>query len=245
MRRLFQVLATVGFSNVTLVGLSAALPEVALALSQQAIVEKLTPVPVFLIVNGEGISLTASATLDGQTIEVPLVFVSPNEAQSYIQEAASQRPEFAEEARIAVTPLGEVYAQAATQLNNPNAVVYIPSAISMAQASEITNQEIIGVPLYAAVDLQSGTYLFTSENEVPIFFSLEDLRGQLTTLLTENPSLEEVIGVEVTSLENVLLNMATDDPALNQLMETVEFVPASRTLEFVRSLSQQQDSRVE
>lgn len=69
-----------------------------------------------------------------------------------------------------------------------------------------------------------------------MFFSLQDLQSQLSALVEDNPELESSLGVEVVSFEAVLDNMAADDPDLDQLLELVQFIPASQTLEYLQSL---------
>jgi hypothetical protein len=94
------------------------------------------------------------------------------------------------------------------------------------------------VPLYTAVDLEQDRYLLTSENTLPMFFSLGDLRSQLSALIENNPDVEDSIGVEVTTFETVLNNMETNDPEVNQVMELIQFVPSSETLQYLESLSE-------
>lgn len=210
----------------------------ALALSEQQILEKLERVPVFLIVNGEGQSLTASVPTDAEEVEVPIVFLNSVEAENFLERAETEGSEIAANAQIAILPLRDVYAEASTQLDNPNSLVYIPSGNSVQQASQIAEQEIQGVPLYAAVDLERDQYLLTGENTLPMFFSLSDLQSQVSALVESNPDIQDAIGVEVTTLETILGNMAADDPAIDQLLELVQFVPSSQTMQYLQSLSE-------
>ncbi|NER78051.1 MAG: hypothetical protein F6K42_00420 [Leptolyngbya sp. SIO1D8] len=213
-----------------------ALPQSALALSEEEILEKLTTVPVFLIVNGEGQSLTASVD-DGadSDVQVPIVFIHSAEAEAFLDQAEEEQSEIAAEAQIAVLPLSEVYAEASAQLDGVSSLVYIPSSESVNQASQLVEQDIQGVPLFAAVDIDNDQYLLTSNNRLPMFFSFQDLQAQLSTLIQNNPELENSIGVEVVSFEAILSNMDSEDPDLNRFLELIQFVPASQTLQYLQS----------
>lgn len=151
--------------------------------------------------------------------------------------AAEENSPIVEGAQLAVLPLNEVYSEASSQLDSPDTLVYVPSTQSVQQASQIAQQEFQGVPLYAAVDLEQGQYLLTSDNTLPMFFSLADLQSQVSVLLENNPAMEEVIGVEVTTFEGILRNMAANDPDIDDFLELVQFVPASETLQYLESLS--------
>lgn len=215
------------------------LPKSAWALTKQEIVEKLGNVPVFMIVNAQGQSLTASVEGDDSGTQVPIVFIDSAEAQAFLQQAEAEEADFAGEAQVAVLPLSEIYNEASEQLNNANSLVYVPSTESVNIASQLVNTPIQGVPLFAAVDLDNEQYLLTAENKLPMFFSIEDLQAQLTQLVASNPEVEGSLGVEVVTFESILGNMIEDDPELDQFLQLIQFVPASQTLDYLQSLTQQ------
>ena len=237
MQGIFRRLASTGLAGMAIVS-SALLAAPAWALSEQQILEKLGQIPVFLIVNPEGQSLTASVNIDEETeLEVPIVFVDSQEAESFLAEAENEGEALADDAQIAILPLSDVYAEASEQLESAESLVYVPSARSLSQATQIVDQEIQGVPLYAAVDLESNQYLLTSDNTLPMFFSLNDLQSQVSLLIEANPEVAESIGVEVTTFETILQSMSAEDAEADQLLELIRFVPSSQTLEYLRNLS--------
>lgn len=238
MQGIFHTLTSASLAGLAATSCLLAAPSSALALSEQQILEKLDGIPVFLIVNENGQSLTASVTANDQERQVPIVFINSTEAQAFIDDAESDQSELANNAKIAVLPLSDVYSEASTQLENPDSLVYVPSAESVNQASQIVNQEIQGVPLYAAVDLEQDRYLLTGDNTLPMFFSLQDLQSQVSTLVANNPDVEDSIGVEVTTFETILDNMAANDPEIDQVMELIQFVPSSQTLQYLQNLSE-------
>ncbi|MEM0981196.1 MAG: Tic22 family protein [Cyanobacteria bacterium P01_H01_bin.58] len=239
MKGMIGKLKTLGLASAAVAStLVLMLPKSALALTQQEIVEKLNNVPVFMIVNAEGQSLTASAGEDGSGIQVPIVFIDSAEAQAFLNQAEAEEAEFAEEAQVAILPLSEIYSEASEQLESANSLVYIPSTESVNVASQLVNADIQGVPLYAAVDLDNEQYLLTAENKLPMFFSIQDLQSQLTQLVASNPEVEGSLGVEVVTFESILGNMIEDDPELDQFLQLIQFVPASQTLQYLESLTQ-------
>jgi hypothetical protein len=238
MQGIFRRLASTGLTGLAIAGCALMAPDPALALSEQEILEKLESIPVFLIVNGDGQSLTASVgETEAEQVQVPLVFINSTEAENFLAAAVEEDAPIAEGAQLAVLPLNQVYSQASSQLDSPDSLVYVPSTQSVQEASQIAQQEFQGVPLYAAVNLEEGQYLLTSDNTLPMFFSLADLQSQVSALIDTNPAIEEVIGVEVTTFEGILSNMAANDPDIDEFLELVQFVPSSQTLQYLDSLS--------
>ncbi|MEM1308575.1 MAG: Tic22 family protein [Cyanobacteria bacterium P01_C01_bin.70] len=238
MQGTFRRLASTGLMSMAIAGSVLIAVNPALALTEQEILDKLAGIPVFLIVNGEGQSLTASVGAEDEQVNVPIVFIDSEEAEGFLTEAENEGSEIANDANIVVYPLGEIYAEANSQLDGLESLVYIPSAVSVQQASQIAEQDVQGVPLYAAIDLEREQYLLTGDNTLPMFFSLADLQSQVSVLVEENPAIGEAIGVEVTTLESLLVNMEADDDDRDRILELVEFVPSSETLQFIESLSE-------
>ncbi|HEY9889520.1 MAG TPA: Tic22 family protein [Candidatus Obscuribacterales bacterium] len=216
-------------------------PTAAFALPEEQILEKLTRIPVFMIVNEGGQSLTASVDVEGDDdLQVPIVFIDSDEAEAFIEDAESENAALSDDAQIVILPLSDVYAEAVSQLNDADSLVYVPSAASVSQASQILEREIQGVPLYAAVDLERDQYLLTGDDTLPMFFSLADLQTQVATLIESNPDIQDAIGVEITTFETVLDNMEANDPEIDPFLERVQFIPDSATLEYLQSLSEQE-----
>ena len=225
MQGIYQKLTSMGLAGVAAATCLLAAPSPALALTEQQILEKLNGIPVFLIVNEEGQSLTANVTSEEQELQVPIVFINSSEAEAFIENAENEQTEISDDAQIAILPLSDVYAEATEQLDGAESLVYVPSAESVNQASQIVNQEVQGVPLYAAVDLENDRYLLTGDNTLPMFFSLQDLQSQVSNLVASNPDIEDSIGVEVTTFETILGNMSADNPEVDQLMVANPPVP--------------------
>lgn len=84
MQGIFRRLASTGLTGLAIASCALMAPDPALALSEQEILEKLESVPVFLIVNGDGQSLTASVgETEEEQVQVPLVFINSIEAENF------------------------------------------------------------------------------------------------------------------------------------------------------------------
>ena len=226
MKGFLRRLMALGALGGACLGVTAAYPQAALALSEEEIIQKLFFVPVFMIVDGEGQSLTASVESDdGDEVTAPIVFVSGNSAEGFLAEATTEGAPFAADGGVELQLLGPLYFNAQAQ---DQSLAYIPTAQSVAAASSIASgTDIAGVPLFAAVNLQNGQYLLTSEQILPVYFSFADLQRNLAPLVEQNPDLQSIIGVEVLTLEGLLEGMESNNAELDQLLELVRLIPDS------------------
>lgn len=237
-------LAKLGLLGAAISGLIALSNTAAWALTEQQILDKLTEVPVFRIVDEAGNPLPTTTEVEGQeeAVQLNIVFIDVVEAQAYVEQQETEQAGFADSVTIEVVRLSDVYEETAGQPEETNSVVYVPSSQAVNAVSQFTEQTFRGVPLFAALDLESERFLPNSNNQLPMFFSLQDLRSQLATLFEENPDLRESIGFEVIPLEVVLAQMNANDPELDQFLELIEFIPSSRTLQTIRSLAETQST---
>ena len=85
MKSLVRLGAILGIVGSTLLGPSP-IGNIALALPEPQIVEKLDTVPVFTIADAQGVPVVNSVTQQGQStpISVGLIFISQRDAQSFI-----------------------------------------------------------------------------------------------------------------------------------------------------------------
>ncbi|WP_008317772.1 Tic22 family protein [Leptolyngbya sp. PCC 6406] len=236
MKGFLKQLTALGLIGGTFLGAATVNPQAVLALSDEEIVEKLSTVPVFMIVDAEGRSLTASVDSgNSQEVSVPIVFISGPSAEAFLAQAEAENAAIAETGQVAILSLGALYQEASTQLSNGQALFYVPTSESLAAASAIAEgQEFNGVPLFTAVSLENGQYLLTADGVLPVYFSLADLQASITPLFESNPELRDVIGVEVLTLEGLIQGMESNNPELDQLLELVRFVPDSATVQYLR-----------
>lgn len=239
MNGILQRLATASLIGTTLLGAATLHPEEALALTDEEIVQKLSSVPVFLIVDSEGRSLTANVNTDEEEFQVPVVFMHGPDAEAFLERAENQEAEFATGAEVATISLGSLYQEAETQLSENISPVYIPTSQAVQDASSLAEvEDFQGVPLFAAVNQENDQYLLYGDNTLPMFFSLSDLREQLAPYFEQNPGAQERIGVEVVTLEGLIRSMEAEDEELDSLLELIQFVPSSTTLQYLESTPQ-------
>lgn len=241
MKGFLRKLMTLGVLGGMGLGVAMGTPQMALALSSEAIAEKLAPVPVFMILDQDGRSLTANVeTENNGEVSVPIVFISVTAAESFLAEARAENAPIGEAGQVAILSLGALYQEATTQLSSGQGLAYIPASESVAAAEAIANgQDFRGVPLFAAVNLETNQYLFTTEGVLPVYFSIADLQATLAPLLESNPELQDVIGVEVLTLEGLIAGMESNDRELDQLLERVRLIPDSTTVDYLRQGSQE------
>jgi hypothetical protein len=236
MKGTLRRLVSLGVVWSAVIGAIAAVPKVAFALTNEEIVQKLSSVPVFVIVDSEGRSLTASIETGSTEVQVPVVFIDGGDAQSFLDGPTGQSAGLAAGAQVGVVSLGDVYEEAQDQLTDDSGIVYIPAQEAVAAAAAIAQtNNIQGVPLFAAVNVDSGQYLLYGDNTLPVFFSLEDLRAQIDLYIAANPTLRSSIGVEVVTLEGLIQSMEQSNPELDEFLELIRLVPSSETVRFLQS----------
>jgi hypothetical protein len=86
MQGIYHKLTSIGLVGLTATSFALVAPNVALALTEQQILEKLDGIPVFLIVNEEGQSLTASVNSQDQERQVPSFSLTPRKPNSLSRE---------------------------------------------------------------------------------------------------------------------------------------------------------------
>ncbi|MFE4107656.1 Tic22 family protein [Almyronema epifaneia] len=236
MKSLVQRIATLGLVGGTLLGSLFIGGLRALALTQEQIVDKLSTVPVFIIVDGEGRSLMASASNGGEAVEVPLVFIDGEGAEGFLENAQENNEPFAAEARVASIWLSDLYTQAQAQGGETVDFAYIPDSEELESAQAEAGEEFAGVPLFVA--RINGGYLpvqLGEETLVPMFFAREDLQVLIDQFEQQTNGAEATIEVEVIALEAVLQKMESpDNEELNRLLEAVRLFPDSEVVEFIR-----------
>ncbi|MGB7085794.1 MAG: Tic22 family protein [Phormidesmis sp.] len=210
-----------------LIGFSA--PAFALPPSQVA--EKLSSVPVFVLGNDNGLILLSSAQAEGEAQEPSLyVFMTEQDAETFLARANEANPEFAPDAQVGVTNLDKLYQESRTEGEQPLRLVYVPEESEATQAAELNAEYQGGVPLFFA-RFEDGSLAPVQQNDgetiFPMFFSRADLESLLNELAERNPEARAAVSVGVLPLEAMLLEMETsDDESLNQ----IRLLPDSETI---------------
>ena len=244
MKSLIRWSATLSLVGATLAGsLFAGALEV-LALTQDQILQKLRPVPVFTIANSEGAPLVASPQNGQPGGPVAGVFITQTDAQAFLDNLKTRSPDVVKNVRVVPISLAEVYRMnVANQGKNEKdklqfTVVASRQKVDTAQSllkKSGEKEQFNGTPLFVARGGPEKGYLTIQQGDkavIPMFFKKEELQTLIDRFKQQDPKLASTLEVQVLNLEGVLEVMRTkNDPQLDQIM----LIPPRESLEFVRS----------
>ncbi|MEO0884535.1 MAG: Tic22 family protein [Cyanobacteria bacterium J06648_10] len=227
--------------GVSLLGGGLVAPNAAEALTQDEVAEKLSSVPVYVLGNESGLILISSAQ-EGQAEQPSLyVFMTEQDAETFLARANEANPEFAPNAQIGLTNLEKLY-QETQSTEDPLQVIYVPQQDEASEAAALGTGYQGGVPLFFA-RLEDGSLASVQQNNgetiFPMFFSRADLEALLTELGERDPEARAAISVGVLPLEAMLVEMEnSDDEALNQ----IRLLPDSEVINDIQSQSAPQSA---
>lgn len=244
MKSLIRWSATVGLIGATLAGsLFAGALEV-LALTQDQIMQKLRPVPVFTIANSEGAPLVASPQTGQKGGPVAGVFISQKDAEAFLSNLRTRNPDIAKNVKVVPVSLAEVYKMNVSNQGKTDKdklmFTVVPSRQQVDTAQTLLKQsgekeQFNGTPLFVARGGADKGYLTIQQGDkaiIPMFFKKEELQSLMDRFKQQDPKLASTLEVQVLNLEGVLEVMRTkNDPQLDQIM----LIPPRESLDFVRS----------
>jgi hypothetical protein len=253
MKSLIRWSATVGLVGATLMGSMFASTLQVLALTQDQILVKLRPVPVFTIANSEGAPLVASPQNGQKGNPVAGVFITQKDAEAFLNNLKTKNPDIAKNIRVVPVSLAEVYKLNVTNQgkNDKDKLVFtiVPSRQEVDTAQTLLKQsgekeQFSGTPLFVARGGQDKGYLTIQQGDkavIPMFFKKEELQVLMDRFKQQDPKLASTLEVQVLNLEGVLEVMRTkNDPQLDQIM----LIPPRESIEFVRAnMGNQQPAR--
>jgi Tic22-like family len=228
---------TIGTIGASLIGIGGMINP-ALALTTEQVGEKLAGVPVYVISSESGL-LLISTNQEGQTTEPSLfVFMTEQDASTFLAKANENNPEFAPGAQITLTSLENLYTEAqSADSEQPLRLSYVPEATEVSQASELNTEYRGGVPLFCAQFEDGSLVPVPQENGeaiYPMFFSSADLQAQLANLEQTNPEARAAISIGVYPLEGILQKMQSDD---DETLARIQLLPDSETINTIRQNS--------
>ncbi|MCT7948383.1 hypothetical protein NG798_01115 [Ancylothrix sp. C2] len=244
MKSLIRWSAVLGLVSTTFFASSLSPTMRALALSEQQIMEKLRPVPVFTITDAQGSPLIANVPNEGKQTSVAGVFISMQDAQAFIDQLKSKNPQLAQQVKVVPVSLAEVYKMDQDNKAKPEqlSVAYVPmkqqvdSALALLRQQGQQVSEFNGVPMFIATGGADKGYLTIkqgNEQIIPIFFNKEDLQGMITRFGQQQPDLANQVQIKVVDLQGIIETLQkSNDPQLNQII----LIPPRESVEFVRSL---------
>lgn len=254
MQRLIRRCATLGLSGgLVLSGLLAGAMRVQ-ALTEDQVAERLRSIPVFTLTDSQGAPLVATPPSEGQNQNqnqnqnpVAGVFISRQDAQTFLTNLKEKNPEVGNAVRVVPVSLAEVYqmAQRGRNEQHPLTFAFIPEQQEVQAAETVlrdsgqTVERFEGVPLFLAKTGEQGSYLTIKQGNqevIPMFFDREELQKMLDRLKQVQPDLANKVSVQVLNLEGLIQTLqSSNNQELNQIM----LVPPQDSVDFVRSLQQQ------
>ena len=231
----------------------------ALALPQDEIVQKLRPIPVFILANPQSGELLVgrannqqggNAANNQNNVSVARIFISQQDAQAFLDKLKTERPDLGRTMQVVPRSLGELYQRAQENKNPSERLVFdmvpvrqqVDSALTLLRQGGQQENEFNGVPLFIARGGPNKGYItmqvpdMGNQPIIPVFFTKEDAQNMLNQFKEQNPQQAANTDIQVVNLEGVLDTLASKNDAwLNQLM----LVPPPEAREFLRSLQQQ------
>ncbi|HEY9809756.1 MAG TPA: Tic22 family protein [Halomicronema sp.] len=244
MKSLIRWSAVLGLVSSTFLASSLTPTMRALALSEQQIMEKLRPVPVFTITDAQGSPLIANVPNEGKQTPVAGVFISMQDAEAFINELKKNNPQLAQQVKVVPVSLAEVYKMDQDNKSKAEqlAFAYVPmkqqvdSALALLRQQGQQISEFNGVPMFIATGGADKGYLTIkqgNEQVIPVFFNKEDLQGLITRFGQQQPELLNQVEIKVVDLQGIIETMQkSNDPQLNQLV----LIPPRDSINFIRSL---------
>ena len=234
---------TLGILINPITNLSLMQPTPVVALPKSAIVDFLSGVPVYSVINQQGSPV--GRQLDNGSVVTP-VFMSRREAEALLTELRRIDSEAASSYRIQMLPLSRIYKVARENSGNSTRLFldYIPSTREANVARNLARengQEYSGdVPLYIAEIESEQSYLTIKQddqNVVPIFFEKATIDQWIKSVVEAQPELGDSITISVISLSNLIANLEKND---NNFLRSLRFWPSEEMMQIIRSNSQNQ-----
>jgi hypothetical protein len=218
----------------------------ALALTNEQVIERLQPIPVFTFLDGDrNFLVTRPTDATAETLPVVYMFISQQAAQAFLAELKKKSPEQTNGFQVTPVPLSVAYQMARRDQAQPNPVQVafiavqqqVDAARTIIQQDGGNAEQFRGTPLFIAKSSdQDGVYLtrrINNQEVIPVYFSREDVQTMIDQLRQTQPDLAAKVKIQVISLEGLIQNLqSSDNTALNQIF----LMPTQETLTFIRSL---------
>ncbi len=216
-----------------------------LAIPQSQILQKLQQVPVFTVANQNGAPLVAQG--EGNS-RVAGVFISQEDAQEFIGRLREQDPELGQQVQVVALTLARVYQLDRQVQGQPNAIdfAYVPmeeeveAALSLLRGRGQQIENFAGVPLFIARGGENQGYLMIEQEGqqiIPMFFEKQQLQRMIDQFKQSQPEQANSVQIDIVTLQSMLQTLEEKD---DQQLSQVVLIPSQESIEFLRSVSQQQ-----
>lgn len=208
----------------------------ALALPEEAIVEKLQPIPVFTIADDKGVPLVAVVENEKK---VTGIFISQKDATEFLDKLKKDNPEVGNKVKVQLVSLGQIYKLQEAMESEGLIISYVPTQAQIDFASQLlkaSGQEYQGgVPLFVARAGEDQGYLTISQNDqpvVPFFFDKTAANNLLEQFKKQKPDLASTAKIDVVPLESILAKMQSSD---DEMLKKIFLIPSQESIDFIRA----------
>lgn len=205
-----------------------------LALPQEAIVQKLRPIPVFTIADSQGAPLIAS---NDENARVAGVFISKQDANGFVEKLKKDNPELGQQVQVIPVSLGEIFelSEANAKEKDPVIFAYVPTQSQVEQAKKLNAQYQSGVPLFVAKAGDDQGYLTIKQNDqevIPFFFDQQQVQQLVDNFKKAQPDLASTIKIDVVILEAVLEAFKEGN---DEMLTKIVLWPSKESIDFLRA----------
>ncbi|MGF1512507.1 MAG: Tic22 family protein [Elainellaceae cyanobacterium] len=211
------------------------------ALTQEEVIEQLQRIPVFTIVDSNGVSLTVEFQEEEseEAVSVAPIFINRADAESFLTRIQDTESELPEDIRVALSPLGPVYAASVDEENPENqlALQYVPSPDEQQSAVEVLQGRLeergedpsvisrfLGAPVFASCN-DEGNCLS------PFFFSYGDYQEFIDNLGEEGEQIPEEFQPGVVTLQSLIESIESAESA-----DRLWIIPSPETRQEIEGL---------
>lgn len=203
-----------------------------LALTQNEIIEKLSPIKVFVVKDSDNFFIN-SFNEDGQRITN--IYLSLNDTQNYLEKLKTQESFLDPQLRIELTSLGKIY-NIASKSDKLMTFKLFPSQKQMKQAKEIKDNHsnpltyTNGVPLFTALIGKNKQFLTLKQNGqkvFPLYLDKNQLQDTIKSISIKNPNILSTVKIEVISLNKIIALLQVSN---NEITKSIYLIPPDEKL---------------
>ncbi len=228
------------------------------ALTQEQIIQKLKPIPIFVLSGSKGEILSVAPPNGQKGRSLAGAFISRKDAQSFLDNVVKGKdPNLAKNGvQVVPIPLAAIYQMNQASKDKPDQPFfdYVParqqveSAVALLKQGGVKVDRFNVTPLFALVSKKGKETGFVvvqrgDQKSIPLFFDKEQSQALLDSLKKQEAGLASNTEIEVLSLEEVIANLQSTnnkDPKQEEFLSQIELVRSQEANEFIKSISPQQ-----
>jgi hypothetical protein len=221
----------------------------AMAMTKQQVLQKLSSVPVFSIVSKDTqqpLVVTATDKSTKKSANIINFFLNPDEAKKFMEKLQTDNKDVATKSEVRVSSLALAYAAFQEQQKDKKVeITVLPDMNSLKQAGEILKKnkqdpsKFAGIPLFfpaqkkdgkiAPLSLQVPGEKGASQNVTPMYLAYDLVSQQLDDAKKKSPEIKDAY-VEMTTLGQLVDILEKNDDSLSQ---SIQLVPSAESLKVV------------